>query len=138
MVALACNRYEVRSPDCPPDPPSPSRSAIAWLRTGKTGTISGTVLNNDLRPLHGATVTVKPGRGGAYADSTGAFTIESLQAGHYQLLIRRIGYGAASDSVQLSTESGIVLRVVMMPQTLELDGCGYVQVRVRKPWWKWW
>lgn len=95
-------------------------------------------MTENLHALAGASVNVKPGGGGAYTDSAGWFAIDTLQPGHYQLLIRGIGYGPATDSVELSPGIGIEIRSVMMPQALMLDGCGYVQVRVRKPWWKWW
>jgi hypothetical protein len=60
----------------------------------------GTVVDSASgRPIQGATITLgplqKPARG-AFSDDRGGFVLGRVQPGHYQLLVRRIGYMAYS------------------------------------------
>ena len=54
------------------------------------------------RPMPNADVFVVPGNRHARTDSTGRFAFDSLEAGHYIVRARRVGYGPAEWSVDLS------------------------------------
>jgi hypothetical protein len=71
----------------------------------------------------------------AISDSSGSIAIDSLLPGRYFLLIRRIGYRPASDTVVIVSDSTVIIRGVLAVETTMLDGCGYAYFEARVPWW---
>ncbi|HET7458897.1 MAG TPA: carboxypeptidase-like regulatory domain-containing protein [Gemmatimonadaceae bacterium] len=141
VVALGCNRYETRPMDprsCPPEAPARDTFAIA-AAPDAAGAVVGIVADDrNARALQGAQVAVTGMRRGTVSDSSGAFRIDSLPAGRYDLVVRQIGYewGRVS-GVSVSEQSGTRVRVPL--HAVVLDGCpGFAVVVARKPWWKWW
>jgi hypothetical protein len=147
-LLLACHRYEVRSLECPPDSPPPS-SRLRGEYAAAPGAVSGRVLHADAtRPVPGATVrldalsvarsAIPGGPLGALTDSAGTFRLDGAAPGPYRVTVRALGYVAAVDTVSVTAARALVLDVGLQPHVITLDGCGYAQIRVRKPWWKWW
>lgn len=137
-VLLACApRYEtrpLRPQDCPPDPPPPPVQAAP----AAPGVITGQVaLVESGEPLEGAQVVIPALRRGATTDASGAFRIDSLPPGTYDLVVRRIGAQRRDlPGVAVSRLEGRELTVLL--KAAVMDGCPGFTVRVvRKPWWKW-
>ncbi len=61
-------------------------------RAGTTGKISGTVLDQDGKPVVAATILVTGTRLGAYADAQGQFNILNIPPGTYSVNFSRLGY----------------------------------------------
>lgn len=74
----------------------------------------------------------------AFTDAAGTFRFDPVPPGAHVLTIRRIAYDERRvDSVRATPAAGARVRVPLRVQPL--DGCpGFLERRVRKPWWKWW
>ena len=86
-------------------------------------------------PIRGAAVQLNPART-VYTDSIGRFRFDSTAPGKYGLVIRAIGYVAARDTIEIAPVAGAEVLAALASNPVVLDACGYVEVRVRKPWWK--
>lgn len=64
-------------------------------------TYSGEVLNEDLTPISGAVIIMKPGTTGAITDAAGKFRIEHLCSGEYFVTIQFLGYKATTIKINL-------------------------------------
>lgn len=138
-VASGCWRYRVVQSTCPEETPA---------RTEFDATVARTIGNE----VHGRVVTDDSGTAiaGARVDypasgepsvvtaADGEFTLRTDSVGLYTLRARRIGYTQALGHVRVTADSGGPLQVVLHRATVVLDGCGYVQLREPRPWWKWW
>ncbi|MFQ6677384.1 MAG: TonB-dependent receptor domain-containing protein [Fidelibacterota bacterium] len=71
----------------------------------QSGSISGTVTDQDGNALPGANVAVDGTSLGAAADGRGAYSISGVAAGTYTLSVSYIGYESASQSVTVSAEA---------------------------------
>jgi iron complex outermembrane receptor protein len=56
-----------------------------------TGSLRGTVKTSDNKPAEGVTVTVKEINRTTIADNNGVFTIKSIPAGHYTIIVTLVG-----------------------------------------------
>jgi hypothetical protein len=136
ILLFACNRYETVSPECDDEPPIVP-SNITWRTSDTAGVISGSALDaHSLKPASGTLIEIRPGNHHAVTDATGAFHFDSMSAGHYEMLARRIGYAPGRMNFKLTKSAGIEVSVQMQASLTQLDGCGYVMIRKRKPWWK--
>ncbi len=136
VLLSACNRYETVSPECPEEPRQ-GQSAIAWKRGGADGSISGRLLDiTDRAPVVAASVALEPGKRAAHTGSDGRFAFDSLLPGDYTLTVRRIGYDAKTTSIDLRVSTGVEVLAIMSANAMMLDGCSYVYIERRKPWWK--
>jgi len=132
-MTLACNRYEYERMECPPTPPY--RSTIAWEEV-PTRSLAGRVVSVKTgNPISGAAVQLTPART-VYSDSIGRFRFDSIVPGKYGLVIRALAYGAARDTIEIAPVAGAEVLAALASNPVVLDACGYVEVRVRKPWWK--
>ena len=73
------------------------------------------------------------------ADSSGRFHFDSVAPGIHRITLRRVGYASRSvDSIVVTATTGARVRVPLRALMYDGDGCGYLAIRTRKPWWKWW
>ncbi len=63
--------------------------------------LSGVVVDENSKPLTGASVFLFPVSRGAVTDAGGSFIIENLPAGNYKLKIYFIGYNTLSDTIAI-------------------------------------
>lgn len=69
--------------------------------TAQTGTVSGTVGNDQGQPLGFAQVVVEGTNLGAVTDADGSYTITGIPAGTYQLRVEFLGYGTEVVTVEV-------------------------------------
>lgn len=74
---------------------------ICNLSFSQTGTIRGTILDDEGEPLPGATVLIPAKGAGAYTDRRGIFSLSKLPAGDHTLMIVYIGYDTIFKKVTL-------------------------------------
>jgi hypothetical protein len=138
----ACTHTVVRPMECP-EPVMPSRSALAWSRGSDTISMRGSVIGLDslMRPTNASVFLRSVDDGTSLrqrlvaVDSSGSFTIDSIPAGRYVLMARRIGFEPATDTIEVQAGASILVRAVLATSLTTLDGCGYVYVEKRVPWW---
>lgn len=94
-------------------------SVTAYSQT--TGSIGGTVVDENNKPLMGATVRVQERAGlGAETDESGDFTILNVDVGTYTVEIRYVGYATQIiKDVNVSVDQRAKLNVIKMSQTSE-------------------
>jgi hypothetical protein len=144
LATSSCTHLVLRHGECPDRPELTVRSAICWEHvTGKTN-LSGTIVRvSTLSPVQSAQIVLSSLSGSelmpksrtAISDSSGSIAIDSVQPGKYLLLIRRIGYKPASDTVVMVADSTVIIRGVLAVESVMLDGCGYAYFEKRVPWW---
>lgn len=145
-LPVACTHIVRRPIKCGPQQQPIGRSVVGWQRVAGSPGVSGKVLSpGSLVPIPSAAVgltllqdlpqaTAKPV--GAYTDVGGAFRIDSTPPGRYLMIIRRIGYHAAHDTLVIAPDSAIIATGLLVPDYVVLDGCGLMYEEVRVPWWK--
>lgn len=69
--------------------------------TATTGIIRGVVVDEAIRPVANASVTLTPGDKSATTTIAGAFGFEGLQPGTYFLRVERLGYNATQTSTEV-------------------------------------
>lgn len=93
-------------------------SVTAYSQT--TGSISGSVVDENNQPLVGATVKVQNSGLGAETDGNGEFLILNVDVGSYNLEIRYVGYATQIiNTVKVSVDQKTKLGVIKMSQTSE-------------------
>jgi hypothetical protein len=129
-------RYGTRpvlSSECPPEPAPRDTIAIAPAPDAP-GAVVGIVTDaRSGEPVAGAEVVILALRKRIVVDAAGAFRLDSLSSGTYDLVVRRFGYNQRKiDGVHVSAAAGIRLRAPLASAVL--DGCPGFMVRpVRKP-----
>ncbi|MFT3822288.1 MAG: TonB-dependent receptor [Chitinophagaceae bacterium] len=83
--------------------------------------ITGKVLDETGKPIPGATVSLKTISKMAVTDKNGAFTLDKLSPGTYQLVISFIGYKAIEKQVEVSANQATTLTLVLEKDVKELD-----------------
>ena len=132
----ACSRYETYTESCP-EPARESTSRGAWQISSVARRMDGrVVVSQTAAPLGEATLAITELRRSARSDSTGYFRFDSVPSGRYEVIARRLGFLIARDTVDLPSGAGATGIIRLDYSTVTLDGCGYVQLARRKPWWK--
>ena len=137
IAGSACHRVEYQPLVCPAEPPT--RSAIGWQPIPRNPlTVSGRVVSVDsVRAVRGAGVRLVEVGQERGTDANGAFRLEVPRTGQYTLVVRSVGYMAASTNVDISGDSGVTALVSLEQRPIRFDGgCG-LAVPVKKPWWRW-
>jgi hypothetical protein len=75
--------------------------------------VTGKVVDKQGQPLAGARVTVQGSGVTAVSQSTGEFVLDSLPAGTQSLEVRKLGYGATDQAVELASGAPATARVTM-------------------------
>ena len=98
--------------ECPP-----ARDSLRLFRdTLLHGTVAGEVTNRDTgQPLREAHIGLTPGNHRATTDSLGAFTIDHVPEGPYQVFIRYMGFAEYKDTIRLDARVGTRLHVPLVP-----------------------
>ncbi len=100
-------------PECPPA--RDSLRVVADLRLASA--LTGEVTNRDTgRPVYYALVTLHPGNRRVTTDSLGAFRISSASDGRYVFRIRAIGFAEYSDTLTVSSTTGMRLHIPLVPR----------------------
>ncbi len=87
--------------------------------TAQEGVVAGTVLaERTLQPVSGAQITVPGTPLGTRTDASGQFRLEGLSGPTVNLVVRRIGFRPADQTVPVGTMN---LRIVMATRALELS-----------------
>ena len=88
------------------------------------GSITGTIVTSDQTPLAGARVEARSGArvvGRANATQAGAFRIERLPAGSYNVTASRIGYAPRTEAVTVTSGSSATVSFVMTATAAQLS-----------------
>jgi len=88
--------------------------------------------------LAGALVTVGHPEQAVQTGRDGSFVVSADTAGTYVVRVRRIGYQEGVGTLLVSRDSLGVAQLALSATQIVLDGCGFVQVRERRPWWQSW
>jgi outer membrane cobalamin receptor len=88
----------------------------------QTGSVSGRVLDaTSGRPIAAAEVFVTGVGGGAVTEQNGSFSFEGIPAGPRQIVVRRIGYGEATEDVTIVSDASSALDLRLRAEPLRLD-----------------
>jgi hypothetical protein len=136
LVAFtACHRYNYREPSCPPVAPT---HPIRLVQSSEIrGSVFGVVSSQATGEALGlALVSLLPRGALDTSDVAGAFRFDSVGAGRYMLLTRRLGYEGRRDTMSVPEGAGVRLEVTLDAEPV--DGCpGFMMLRVPRPWWRW-
>jgi hypothetical protein len=83
--------------------------------------IRGVVRDSSLRPMPNSDVIVVPGGQRTRTDSTGQFIFGSLPAGQYTVRARRVGYGPAEWTIDLSNSGHANVQLILGARLAMLD-----------------
>jgi iron complex outermembrane recepter protein len=95
---------------------------LSFAQLNGSSLVSGTVIDEDGKPLNAASVTVKGSKRGAVSDSTGHFSLVINQKFPFRLLISSVGYAteeleindpSSKVSVQLNTQTFMANEIVI-------------------------
>src|SRR6476661_5068759 len=90
---------------------------LLWLLPeyllAQTGTLAGTVRDEQQRPVPFASVAVPAVGLGATADAQGAFSIANVPAGPVRVLASAVGYTAATRTVTLAAGETLTLPLTL-------------------------
>ncbi len=104
--------------------------------------VRGRVERQDGAPVEQAAVVLRRAAGTppvvAYADVDGAFAASNIPPGTYRLEVRRLGYAMVRDTLTVTSQREVRLRVRMAEQPLDGPCSGFAMVQVRQPWWHFW
>jgi len=101
--------------------------ALLIIAVGASGTpahaqtIEGRVLDADGPPLVGAHVLLTELGRGTATDTDGAFRLESVSPGTYQLRVQHVGYAPATRTVTLAADRVVTITVELVPAPLDID-----------------
>lgn len=98
-----------------------------------SASIRGVVRDSTQRPMPNADVFVAPSNRRARTDSTGRFAFDSLGAGQYIVRARRVGYGPAEWSVDLSKSGHAEVQLLLGPRITMLDTVFSTDPRLCEP-----
>ena len=104
------------------EPEGPSFDDLGLDATATTGVIRGIVVDDAIRPVANASVTLTPGNQTATTTAAGAFGFSALEPGTYFLKVERAGYNATQTSTQV--EAGVAeppivkIQLVLNPSKL--------------------
>ncbi|MBI2077431.1 MAG: carboxypeptidase regulatory-like domain-containing protein [Euryarchaeota archaeon] len=117
-MAGCADSSPMMSPDLPAAA-SASSPAPEPVVNETTGSLTGTVVDEEQRPIPRVVVAVAKSTKGATTDADGRFTINDLQAGEYALAFEAAGFtDAATRAVVVAgevTEVTMVMRAVAIP-----------------------
>ncbi|MGN6400570.1 MAG: TonB-dependent receptor [Flavisolibacter sp.] len=82
-----------------------SASSFAQTQNQLTGSIKGIITTSDNKPLVSVTIRLKGTKKAALSNSEGAFTIDNIQPGNYDLEVSSIGYQPLEKEVAVTAGS---------------------------------
>ena len=99
----------------------PLHAMVGGLVKPTGATIAGIVRDSAALPVANAEVTARPGSHRTLTDSAGHFTIGGLDAGHYVVVARKIGYAPVHWEVNLRPEGRVDIQLSFEQQRPLLD-----------------
>ena len=84
--------------------------AVCFLAQGQTINVSGTISNKGM-PVEAATIKLANTYSSTLSDSNGVYLLSNLQAGNYNLMVTRIGYGTVVKKIVLKDEEQFHLNI---------------------------
>src|SRR3546814_6406610 len=92
---------------------------------GQSGTLAGTVTDEQGNTLVGASVTLGTAVSSQITNQKGAFTFANLPAGSYTLRVTHVGYTEYTENIQFNGRA-IELTIRLSPQSTILEGANVV------------
>ena len=89
------------APDAGPAEPAVDFEGLELEATATTGVIRGIVVDEAIRPLGNATVTLSPGDETTVSTKAGTFGFDDLEPGTYFLRVEKLGYNATQTSTDV-------------------------------------
>jgi hypothetical protein len=108
--------------------PESSTTAPPPTADATTGAISGLVLDDEVRPISGATVVLVETQAETQTDDQGRFTFNNLPPGTVRILASRLGYDGGGIKVQVIAGEVVEAKIVLKPMVLNEP---YVRVAPR-------
>lgn len=93
-------------------------SSIAY---SQTGSVQGTVTDNDNNPIPGLNVALQGTSLGSISEADGGFTIDNVPVGTYQLIISGIGYQTQQNEIDVSSGQTTQLNFTLQPSLTQLQ-----------------
>lgn len=94
--------------------------ADGWAQD--TGTITGTILDENQKPLPGAQVVVVGTQRGSVTDGQGTYTISGAPTGQIQVQAKFVGYKPRVKSITLDAGETATVDFQLRPDLLEMEG----------------
>lgn len=98
-----------------PTTASPSSSAPAPSVDAETGSITGTVIDDEARPVAGAEVGIVEAKMTMETDEAGAFTMNQLLPGTYTVVANELGYESQAKKVEVRPGEVANVSFVLVP-----------------------
>lgn len=92
-------------------------TSIAFAQTHK-GALKGSVIDDELNPLFGATIKIEKTAYGAISDKSGKFLIKAIPNGAYTALISMVGYETQKFPFTIRDDSPLEINIVLKQQPL--------------------
>lgn len=105
---------------------------IGVTLAGITGTVSGTVIDDDGKPLPGATVRIEGTKRGGLTNKDGSFNIIGVEAGAHNLVVTYVGYQDYKARIRVSADLVTKVNVTMSTGEVMLEGVDVVAEMVNK------
>lgn len=94
--------------------------AATWVCAGTTGIVSGTVTNEDGKPLSGANIIIDGTKLTTVTDTNGYFVVTNIAPGDYNLTAEMVGYAKASaDHIQVTMDTNAVVDFQMKQEAIQ-------------------
>ena len=117
VFCCACARTKLVS-TCPPRTPLPTITVTST--NVEHGAVLGVIVGHVLhRAVEFARVDLEPSERSALSDIMGAFRFDSVPAGRYVLRVRRVGYDARRDSIDVPPAG---VRIAVQLNEVVFDG----------------
>jgi hypothetical protein len=142
FLAYGCTHVIHVPTECGPPEEPIGHSAIGWERAIGPARITGRVVSPTSSAIQGATIGltrlgVSPSRDiQAFSGQLGEFSFDSTPPSRYLMLVRRLGYGPARDTIEVRSDSSVVVVALLAQHRMILDECTLTYTEKRVPWWK--
>lgn len=88
----------------------------------ETGSIKGTVSDENGKPINGANVLLKEIRLGCATDLQGAYSFRNIKPGKYNIRISFIGYRTENKSINIEANRQTEFNVALTPEAFQIGG----------------
>lgn len=95
--------------------------SYSTAQTTATGSLNGTIKENNGSPVPYSTVTLKGTKYGAATDDKGHFSIKKIPVGTYELVFSGIGFEPLSQTVNIKAGENQTLDLMATPKSVEVQ-----------------
>lgn len=85
-----------------------------------SGTVTGMVVDQEGKPILGATVSLRPFNRGTVTKEDGSFAFKNLTAGNYTIVVTFVGYGSYEKNIKVGN-TPVELTIALKPALTELN-----------------